>query len=520
MHTAANGAAPPEGPPPGPASASAARQRGPARSLFWKIYAWFLLAALAVAATVAVTVFFTDPDLLFPRRRYVPIQMRDQQATRSAEIYERQGAAALRQYLDSLPQIFNRRLPDGARVLDRAYLFDRTGKEVSGAEPPESAAGLIEHAWDNADEHVEVRLHRALVARATVGPGGEPYVFLSSIPRKSLFIPLDWLGWLRVGAVLAAGAAVCYWLARYVTQPVQLLRAATRELTAGNLSARVNPALEEREDEFSELARDFDDMAARIEDLLTAQRRLIADVSHELGSPLTRVNVALGLAFRKAGPEVRPELERIGRETQRLNALIHQLLLLSQLESHAGLEPVETVALRALVEDVAADASFEAESSGRRVRVAADGQTPDVRGVHHLLRSAVDNVVRNAVRHTAPDTEVLIELQASAPFPATSGGNGSGGAGGTSVIVRVRDCGPGVPPGELEKLFQPFYRVSEARERQSGGVGLGLAITERAVRAHGGTVRAYNAPGGGLCVEIELKTAANFRMPERPPSSG
>jgi signal transduction histidine kinase len=464
------------------------------RSLFWKIYAWFLLAALVIAVTVAVTVFFTDPDLLYPRRRYVPIQLRDQQAAHAAEVFERKGARALRLYLDTLPQEI-KRLPDGTRPLMRAYLFNRSGQELSGANPPRAAAELISHAWGNSDEHVEVSLNRTLVGRSTVGPSGAVYAFLSVIPRKSLLVPADLSGWLRVGAVLGAAAMVCWWLARYVAKPVRQLRAATRQLAAGNLRARSDPALARRSDEFSDLANDFDDMAARIEELLTVQRRLIADVSHELGSPLTRVNVALGLAFRKAGAEVRPELERIERETRRLNDLIHQLLLLSQLESRAGLEPAETVDLRELVQEVAADASFEAENTGRRVRVVAEGAAAcRVRGARHLLRSAVENVVRNAVRHTAAGTETVIELEP-----------GAGEKSGTAV-VRVRDHGPGVPPQALDHLFQPFYRVSEAREHHVGGAGLGLAIAEQAVKSHGGTLRARNLPEGGLCVEMELKT--------------
>ena len=338
-----------------------------------------------------------------------------------------------------------------------------------------------------------MRLNRALVARSTVGPSGAPYVFLSTITRKSLLVPVDFLGWLRVGALLAAAAGVCYWLACYVANPVRLLRAATRRLTAGDLGARVDPALARRRDEFSELARDFDDMAARIEELVTAQRRLIADVSHELGSPLTRVNVALGLAYRKASEASRPELDRIGHETERLSGLIHQLLLLSQLESRAGLEPAEPINLRQLIDEVAGDAAFEAENAGRGVRVDApsDGAA-NVCGIRRLLASAVENVVRNAIRYTAPGTAVRIEL--------LGGTNGS-------ATVQVRDHGPGVPEEALEHLFEPFYRVSPSRDRQTGGAGLGLAIAERAVRASGGSMQAANAPEGGLCVEMELPTA-------------
>lgn len=464
------------------------------RSLFWKIYAWFLLAVLVLAGVTAVTVYFTDPDLLFAKRRYIPIELRDKQATRSAEIFEREGTGALRRYLDDLPRTLraNRQYAD-ARPLEYAYLVNREGQEVSGATLPDNSDTLISRAWENGDEHIEMRFNRALVAHATAGPSGAPYVFLSTITHKSLFVPVDFLGWVRLGVLLAAAAGVCYWLACSVANPVRLLRSATRRLTAGDLGARADPILARRQDEFSELARDFDDMASRMEELVTAQRRLIADVSHELGSPLTRVNVALGLAFRKAAPESRPALERIERETQRLSGLIHQLLLLSELESRATMEPPEVIDLREVIDEVASDATFEAENAGRGVRVVApsDGRAT-VRGRRRLVSSAVENVVRNALRYTARGTEVRIELL--------------GGTNGTAT-VRIQDRGPGVPEDALEHLFEPFFRVSEARDRQSGGAGLGLAIADRAVQAHGGSMRATNAAEGGLCVEIDLPKA-------------
>ncbi|MHA3775564.1 ATP-binding protein [Verrucomicrobiota bacterium sgz303538] len=465
------------------------------RSLFWKIYVWFLAAILLLAAAVTVTTYFTDPDLLYPVRRYVPIRLREQQATRAAEIFETRGVGELRQYFDSLTSGSGSSPSSSAtgESYDHVYLFDSTGRELTGQVPPRGAAELVARVKASGDQNVELQFGRVLVARPANGPSRAAYVFLSSIPRKSLLIPAGLLGWLRFGIGLVAAAAVCYWLASHVLAPVEQLRTAARRLANGDLSARVStPALATRRDEFSELASDFDHMATRIEMLLAAQRRLIADVSHELGSPLTRVNVALGIARRKAGAEAGPELERIERETKKLNEMIHQLLLLSQLESHAGLEASEDVDLRTLIQEVAADAEFEAANQERHVRVLAP-ESYSVRGTRHVLRSALENVVRNAVRYTAPNTEVSIELQASSSKD--------------EAIITVRDHGPGVPSEALDKLFQPFYRVSDARDRQSGGTGLGLAIAEHAIKAHGGTARAQNLDGGGLAVEIRLKTA-------------
>ena len=484
--------------------------RGPMRSLFWRIFLWFWLAMLLLAAAVAATVYLTDPDQFFPHWRYVPLQRIDQLASGSVAVYEAKGAAALHDYLTHLPQT-----PTSARLTNRthlesAFLFDaETGRELSAQPLPTDTRELVERAKGSADLQLERLLTKALMARAVNRPGGgHPYVFLLAMPRSSPLLPTTPQVWLQFAAALATSALVCYWLARNVVAPVRRLQTAARRLASGDMDTRVSttPAFARRSDEFFELARDFDEMAARIAGLLTAQRRLIADISHELGSPLTRVNVALGLAFRKAGEEVRPELERIEREARRVNELIRQLLLLSELENPAPAGPLEIVDLSALVHEVAADAEFEA--SGRRCRVLVMDKRPGrhdgpicVPGVRHLLHSAVENVVRNAVRYTAEDSEVVIELESRVGLAESRG----------TAVVRVRDHGPGVPATALAHLFRPFYRVSEARDRRTGGTGLGLAITHQAVKAHGGSVVAANHTDGGLVVEIQLGTGVPRR---------
>jgi two-component system sensor histidine kinase CpxA len=292
---------------------------------------------------------------------------------------------------------------------------------------------------------------------------------------------------LRLLAVLITAGAVCYPLARYVARPLASLRAATQELAAGNLAVRVAPAVGRRRDELADLARDFDRMAERIEALMTSERRLLGDISHELRSPLARLHVALGLARQQAGDDQRP-LDRIEREAERLNALIGQLLMLARLESGA-MEPArESVDLAAIVRDVAEDADFEVRSRGRAVRVTATCECVAI-GAPDLLRSAVENIVRNAVRHTREGTAVEVSMRAGAP---------------RHVVITVRDHGSGVPDDLLPHIFHPFYRVGDARDRHSGGVGLGLTIADRTIRLHGGTVRADNEPDGGLVVELRI----------------
>jgi two-component system sensor histidine kinase CpxA len=304
---------------------------------------------------------------------------------------------------------------------------------------------------------------------------------------------------LRFLIILVIGGIFCYWLARYLTTPLFRLRTTTNELAEGNLSARVARKLTKRRDEVGQLGRDFNVMAERLESMVRAQQRLLGDISHELRSPLARLGVALGLARQRSGAEANGALDRIERESENLNEMISQLLTLTRLESGTDGRRRTDVDLAALVRDVAEDADFEARSRNRSVQVVSSDSC-SISGVEELLRSAVENVVRNAVRYTPEGTAVEVTLRRR------------NGGGDNYAIISVRDRGKGVPEEALEKIFRPFYRTEDARDRQSGGgTGLGLAITERAMHMHGGSVTATNAPDGGLSVEMRL----NLNQPPR-----
>ena len=324
---------------------------------------------------------------------------------------------------------------------------------------------------------------------------GHRYTLVIELPpeQHALFGPHGVPGLGILIAIISSGL-VCYILARYLTSPIVQLRAATQKLASGDLSARAGTPQSRRHDEMAELMRDFDRMAERLENLVNAQSRLLTDISHELRSPLARLNVALELARQRSGPEARSALERIDRETSRLNELIQRLLTIARIES--GDESIEKlpVSLEQVVSEITKDAAFEAQSRHCQVETAIVDECT-VLGNPSLLHSAIENVVRNAIRYTLEGSSVQVRLEQ---------GHGPRGP---EAVVRVTDSGPGVPEDALDKLFRPFYRIDDARGRQTGGVGLGLAITERAVRLHGGTVKAANRPSGGLVVEIRLPLA-------------
>ncbi|MEA3544155.1 MAG: ATP-binding protein, partial [Thermodesulfobacteriota bacterium] len=240
--------------------------------------------------------------------------------------------------------------------------------------------------------------------------------------------------------------------------------------------------------ELSGLAHDFDDMAGKIEALVSSQKRLLRDISHELRSPLARLGIALELARQQGLQEGQNKaLARIELEAERMNVMIGQLLNLTRLESGAIDLPFQQFNLCDLLENLVADANFEAETRQCKIVYNAPA-TAAYFGSHDLLAQALENVIRNAVKYTADGSVVSVGLSVNTK----------------KLKIQVADQGSGVPDETLAKLFDPFYRVADARDRQSGGMGIGLAIAERAIKLHGGTIVASNRSNGGLLVEIIL----------------
>ncbi|HNY11580.1 MAG TPA: ATP-binding protein, partial [Candidatus Wallbacteria bacterium] len=232
-------------------------------------------------------------------------------------------------------------------------------------------------------------------------------------------------------------------------------------------------------------------MAERIESLMTLQKELLGDISHELRSPLARLNVALELSRRSAGAGAERSLDRISQEAETLNNLIGQVLDLTRFES--GIEGIRMapVALDRLVKEIAADADFEAQGHKRNAKLLVCEECI-MNGNEELLRRAIENVVRNAIKYTAENTSVEISLVQKTEYQNMF------------AEITVKDKGPGAPEADLAHLFRPFYRVSDARDRQTGGSGLGLAITDRAVILHHGKVTASNSKTGGLVVILQF----------------
>lgn len=454
------------------------------RSLFLKIFFSFwgaqaLILVLAILVTLA----------LRPTREPGIENLSARIITEAVAAFQQGGERAAGKYLE-----------DSGRAQNlRPFVFDAEGREISGRmvfpwiDDMRRTGHVHRRTW--LDSFLPERFFRY-----AQDVNGRRYTLVIEFPPgpRVFFGPHGIPGVGLTIAIVSSGL-VCYLLAWSLTSPVSRLRQATQRLAAGDLTARTG-ASNGRHDELGQLMRDFDRMAERIESLMESQSRLLKDVSHELRSPLARLSVALGLAQQRGSPETRAALDRIELESTRLNQLIQRLLTISRLESGAdGIHKVR-VPVRDLVEQIARDAEYE--SQGGKCRLEAEPTSEFfVEADPDLLRSAVENVVRNAMRYTAKGTNVEVTLQHRT------------GDEGENVVICVRDSGPGVPAEDLERIFQPFYRIDDARNRQTGGAGLGLSIADRAIRLHGGRVRASNRPEGGLEVEIRIPAAPAFALP-------
>ena len=447
------------------------------KSLFLRIFLSFWMAqALFVVLAILVT-------LVFRPRTSTWEAVRTTVLNDAVSAYEEGGEAHLRRYMEGL---------EGSQHV-RAYLFDERGNEVSHRGAPDWAMRVAAGGPRSPRDGFIIPAPPVQRDSRASSDGKHRYTLVLGLPPgpRVFFgprgLPVPGL----IIAIISSGL-VCYILSWYMTKPIVRLRAATRQLAAGDLTARSGAPISKRRDEVAGLMRDFDAMAERLEMLVKAQSRLLNDISHELRSPLARLNVALGLARQRAGVESADMLDRIELEASRLNELIGRLLTLARLEDGEQRVPQTPVPLGELVARIAEDAEFEAQARNCHVHAVIPEGDWGVRGNDSLLHSAVENVVRNAIRYTQEGTSVEIELRSE-----KRGGGGD-------AVLRVIDSGPGVPENALGKLFEPFYRLDDARGRLTGGVGLGLAITERAVRFHGGKVSASNRAEGGLMVEIRL----------------
>ena len=463
-------------------------------SLFVRIFVLFWIAmALIVGGSIAITFTVAAREYESPE-----LQRRPNVAIQASEVLGLGGITALKDWLDTNKNsmgdrdifiigpdgkdILGRRLSDNA--VRRLEFFNRDVMGDPGPRPP------------GPPPPGNFRAPR--FAPQIVGPDGSTYTVLLVPRRPSIFgaLSLPGISLTILCIALGVSAVASWWLAQHLSAPIRRMQEGARALAAEKLGMRVghlrvSAGLEDRKDELAVLARDFDAMADQLRANRNAITQLLRDISHELRSPLARMRVALGLA-RHPGGDLQRQLDRLEREIERLDGLISQVLKLARLHGTDAPFEREDFDLDEVIEQVVRDANYEGAVKGCRVLLCGAARAT-LHGNRELLASAIENVLRNAVRYSPQGAPVEVSVAHRE-------------AAGLTIVIR--DQGPGVPAGELERIFEPFYRVAESRDRDTGGEGIGLAITSQVMKAHGGSARAQNHTGGGLEVSLSLPSAA------------
>jgi two-component system sensor histidine kinase CpxA len=449
-------------------------------SLYAKIFLWFCLTIAVSTALVLLVAGITGSQPF--GQRFVAVTQ-DLYARTAVDLYSTGGAPALRRYLDVLAR--------NSGIEGHLLVLPQTVVGVLGEPVPPQDARVLLQASRSGRSAMHFDRHFWTAASFVAGPagGGGDYLFLlSAHPLRGL---LDGTFFQLAAPRLAAGlllvAFFCLLLARHITQPVRVLQAAATRMAGGDLAVRTLPSLAGRSDELASMAAAFDSMAERLEALLQTQRQMLADISHELRSPLTRVGVSLEL-LRRGQHDV---VESMQADLDRLNLMIGQILELARFDLQPPSRARTALDLRSLLDEVVDAANYEGRTLRRSVRLAASASLPFT-GDEAALRSCMENVIRNALHHAPAETAVEVTLE------RLPGGH---------ALVKVEDSGPGVPQEYLQQIFTPFFRVPGSQSAHPHGSGLGLSISARVVAGCGGVIGAANRSPSGLCVSILLPVA-------------
>ncbi|NQE51616.1 ATP-binding protein [Herbaspirillum rubrisubalbicans] len=461
--------------------------------LFWKFF--FFIAIAQITATFGVGVLFWVENL--------------ERSNRNAEIdsspsasFMIRAAAATLQF--GGPEALRSLINEGRPHRMQLYAVNEENQDLMGREV---SPHLVEQA-----RHLLATEHERRVVELVKAANGHSYLMFIPVPNdefgrpeggdilrhearymkrhgvKPLFFPT-----MPIAVALVASLVFALLLAWYFSHPIRHLKNAFNQAANGNLDLALEPVMSARNDELADLGRDFDAMTAKLRNLMESQRRLLHDVSHELRSPIARLQMAIGLARVQDKDKLELTLERIERESVRMDKLVGELLTLSRLEANVPGSMEEPIAIQAMLADMTNDASFEAEALGKRVESHIDCRV-QVKGNPELLYRAIENVLRNAIKHTAPETAVQFVAEID-EFNKL-------------LHLSILDRGPGVPEEELNSIFELFFRSSRTKSN-SAGHGLGLSIARRIVEAHQGFIHAANRDDGGLRVDIALPFMAD-----------
>ncbi|MDH5276159.1 MAG: ATP-binding protein [Gammaproteobacteria bacterium] len=440
--------------------------------LYWRI-ALYISAALAAFVLLGIVSVVLVASIQL--ENYITIRQ-GPLGQEAATVLSAEGEAGLQRWLRSTA------VPRDVTV----FVLDSGSRDILEREIPSEYEEFVRASVVGPPESAVGNYRPVRLAPQLIGPDGAVYAFLVLPSAIKLWGSAATVLGLVLVALLVIGS-VAGLIARTVGRPVGELQAAVRELARGRIEARAPAALAARRDEIGALAADFNSMAKQFEVLLAERQQLMAELSHELRSPLARLQAAIALAGQRPGASP-AELERMEREIRRMNRVIGDLLRFSRLGAAASIAR-RLIRLEHLIRELGRDEQIEASARQCELRITTAGALPVV-GDPDLLRSGLENILRNAIRYTRTGAAVDVEARQA----------------GDRITVTIADHGPGVPKDLLDRIFEPYFRVT-GMAGDSEGTGLGLAIARRVFEAHGGSVRAELREGGGLTMTVQLPVA-------------
>ena len=451
------------------------RRLNPLGSVFGKIWLsfWFSLIVIVVAA------YFVSYQAA-QQYQVAPPTAKQMTVLNSLEFPELRSTGGDYAVIQQLLETYN------LSSQHQLYLVDDRYQLLGRPQPPKRILVMLSEMMENEGMRVGQWRNEAWLGPMEIAFNGLNFrLFIRGVPSLPPANLPWWLEsqWVQLAFALTVSGIMSLLLTWSLVRPIEKLRQTVRAMARGTLDARAGSSVSARSDEIGELGRDFDDMANRIEDLVSAQQRLLSNVSHELRSPLTRLQVAMGIVRQKAPEGLDRALNRIERESDRLENMIAQILKLSRFENEMQQADWQWLDVTDMIRRVVDDARFEAHPRGIQIELDAS-ETVRMIGDGQLLHSSVENVIRNALRFSPDNGQIRVTLT------VVSG----------RAIISICDQGPGVPEDKLVRLFDPFYRLDQSNT----GAGLGLNIALQAVQMHKGVIYAENLTTGGLKVVIEL----------------
>jgi two-component system sensor histidine kinase CpxA len=465
------------------------RAKVPMYRLFVKIFLWFWFTVWGILAIVFLSTRLTGMRQVTAPNMYATVA--PILAAEAVRVYESGGPQAFARFSQRPTQGHEHQL----------YLLDGYYKDVLSR--PITNDGLrVAHAAKS-DQLIIFRAN--IAAYKFISASGHPYILMLYLKSGlgALGDALFAYGGLFSISLFLLVTLLCFWLAYHIASPIHSIQSTARRVAQGDLKARVPAPVSKRHDELAALAIDFDSMVDRLEVLIRMQKDLLSSVSHEVRSPLARINLSLAILKKRLSAANDDVLQRLESDVTRIDLLMGQLLMLSRLEAGLSSTERDEVDFGQIVEEVTADGNFEAQALGKSVSLRATDSVFLQNADPHALRSACENIIRNAIRFTPPGTnvQVALEMDKSTLEPA--------------ALLSVRDFGPGVPEEFLQAIFQPFVQVSTDKSSE-GGNGLGLAIALQAIRMHGGNISAANLAPGGLEICVRLPAAHHIAHGSEP----